>query len=505
MAASPNLPDVSLERLPQELLVRIASFLTTAELGPLRGTCKNIERQLFDTFAREFFTKRQFMIEHESLEALVGISRHPGLASKLSEVIIGTDMLMPEEVLLNSRALNSRAERSVLLSTGLACEMLVEAFSNLPNLRTIGLRDYSGTGRFRDGESARWRSWGWSLSSGTRRDGSDGLLPLILVALAQSKARPTDVAVFLRRHPQLRYDDFQLPAGPRGIAVASVLAELRTLMLAISGDGSELFQLSDSLAPWNVYNDKNFGELPLRRFLQQTPKLEVLRLNFENDQFFGHRIIDWLGRPVTALSATRLPSDLPTPPVQLGSLETLDLGMTNVNGGSLVRVLTKFDLESINLWKVTLQCPGPTSTSQDCWAEFLLQLSTSLPASCRIRYLMIGSCDQFHYTQTQPSSYGYRAPALRFVPEGTDRAGKIKAIKDFKIAFKAQYTGKPIHQWLRDKSELTFVPGIHSEAIPTFISDSESDSELDGEEDAMDEEADEDDNDGEDDVQVLSD
>lgn len=44
--------------LPQELLIRVASFLTTPELGQLRGTCKGIESSLFESFAYEFFHKR---------------------------------------------------------------------------------------------------------------------------------------------------------------------------------------------------------------------------------------------------------------------------------------------------------------------------------------------------------------------------------------------------------------------------------------------------------------
>lgn len=49
---------VSLLRLPQELLIRVASFLTTPELGHLRRVCKDVESRLFESFAQEFFRKR---------------------------------------------------------------------------------------------------------------------------------------------------------------------------------------------------------------------------------------------------------------------------------------------------------------------------------------------------------------------------------------------------------------------------------------------------------------
>ena len=102
------------------------------------------------------------MLENESLEALVGVSRHPGLAAKLTEVIIGTQALSAGVELVRDRILNGRLGRDTLLQTGTARDMLVEAFSNLPNLHTVGLRDYDGAGRDRDGPNARWRSWGWS-------------------------------------------------------------------------------------------------------------------------------------------------------------------------------------------------------------------------------------------------------------------------------------------------------------------------------------------------------
>jgi hypothetical protein len=71
-------------RLPQELMDRIATYLTTLELGNFRLTCKNVETNLFEKFAREFFSKRQFMIERVSLEALVGIANHETLAPYLT-------------------------------------------------------------------------------------------------------------------------------------------------------------------------------------------------------------------------------------------------------------------------------------------------------------------------------------------------------------------------------------------------------------------------------------
>jgi hypothetical protein len=73
----------NLLRLPPELMLRISSHLTTHELACFRLTCKTIERNLFDDFARYYFSKRSFMLEEISLEALVGISNHKTLAPYL--------------------------------------------------------------------------------------------------------------------------------------------------------------------------------------------------------------------------------------------------------------------------------------------------------------------------------------------------------------------------------------------------------------------------------------
>jgi hypothetical protein len=69
--------------LPPELMIRISSNLTTHELACFRHTCKQVETNLFESFAREFFTKRQFMLEEVSIQALVGIANHKTLAPYL--------------------------------------------------------------------------------------------------------------------------------------------------------------------------------------------------------------------------------------------------------------------------------------------------------------------------------------------------------------------------------------------------------------------------------------
>jgi hypothetical protein len=136
----------------------------------------------------------------------VGISQHPGLASRLSEVIIGSQKLVAIPELISSRIQNGYVNRGMLLQTGLARDLLAQAFSKLPNLTKVGLRDYDGDGRTRDGQNARWRSWGWSLCSPVRHthaSAPDAMFPVILSALAHANSLPTNVEVFLRHSAQL--------------------------------------------------------------------------------------------------------------------------------------------------------------------------------------------------------------------------------------------------------------------------------------------------------------
>lgn len=54
--------EATLLGMPLELLVHIiATYLSTTELGALRLTNKHLETALFNTFAREFFSKKQCM------------------------------------------------------------------------------------------------------------------------------------------------------------------------------------------------------------------------------------------------------------------------------------------------------------------------------------------------------------------------------------------------------------------------------------------------------------
>lgn len=163
-----------LTTIPLEVLLQITSNLTTPEYGNLRLTCKQLEETVFTSFAREFFTKRQFMFTEFSLQALVDISKSR-LSSCLNHVIFGLErpslrhhIQMPfganpqlQTTLLKTKSNRSRQEyvdHMSLLSTGQDVEMLAEAFSNLSNLETVGIRDFYSRSRYRDYPNIEWKS-----------------------------------------------------------------------------------------------------------------------------------------------------------------------------------------------------------------------------------------------------------------------------------------------------------------------------------------------------------
>ncbi|KAI4834437.1 hypothetical protein E4T44_08077 [Aureobasidium sp. EXF-8845] len=399
---------MALVDLPPELLLRVSAFLTTSELGNFRLTSKPIESALFDKFAREFFTKKQFMLEQPSLQALVDISNHPTLASSLSEVVISTHVLPsdPELVSPTSKAMYAagHANHHVLMASGQALHMLSDAFSKLPNLRTVGLRDYNGRGRYREGNSATWKSWGWSF-------GWDGLsaynpnerhsqrpletispehvLPLLFYALGHAKVLPESIHVFLRKREKLTQQSFNILDGYLGDKTRPVLGNMRELMLAIGNETPNYIEWVTKAATPETTNSP-----PLARLLEHTPRLETLRLNFEHAQRTAHGFLSWLGSPVSDPSISS--TSLLVAPISLPRLTALELGMVTVTADILLKILTKFDLESFSLWKVKLLARLP-SEPVDCWHALLQDLAAALRQKTCLRSVLIGYPSQLHY------------------------------------------------------------------------------------------------------------
>ena len=297
------------------------------------------------------------MLEQISLQALVDISKHPTLSLRLSEVVIGTQVFPLNLELASSfgRAtwLAGYVRHEVLMASGQAMHMLADAFSRLPNLRTVGLRDYNGLGRYRDGELATWKSWGWSfgwehqdtyLPSGQyhrtlRTIPPHPILPLILYALGTANVAPESIHVFLRKYAKLTSRSFNVLDGYMGEKIRPVLGEMKELMLAIALD-SPYPSFMPSLPP----DSQTATDGPLARLLQCMPKLQTLCLNFDPHQSLGSNFLSWLGSPVPGTPTLSPSSTISS--VALPSLAVLELCMLNVPASVLLKVLTKFHLES---------------------------------------------------------------------------------------------------------------------------------------------------------------
>lgn len=166
-----------LTTLPIEVLVNIARNLTTPEYGELRLTCKQIEDSLLEAFSKEFFTKRQFFVWTFSLQTLVDISKSR-FATSLRHIIIGVEQPFP---ILHSHTLTyaatlaynpslgqspnrdaaivqEYADQMTLLNGSHEVEFLAEAFSNLPKLETVAMRDFNPYSRHRDAPDTAWKS-----------------------------------------------------------------------------------------------------------------------------------------------------------------------------------------------------------------------------------------------------------------------------------------------------------------------------------------------------------
>ncbi|KAK2001054.1 F-box domain-containing protein [Colletotrichum falcatum] len=362
-------------KVPLEVLLRISTLLNTAELGALRLTCRSIEQSLFNTFMKEYFTKRQFMLTEFSLQALIDIS-NSRLSDCLDHVIIGLDCFTrhyfpPGKEACEIRYREAQAHHFALVNSGDHVVMLTEAFRNLKNLKTVGIRDYNSIARrLRDGSTATWASYGaTTLQKDTEIDlfrvpideiqaYTNKVFVSVFTALGNAGARPKAFEL-LRKGQGVPSDDaFNL--RPK---VAPVLHGLETFICVVnvaSGPIRTTAPVDDNTAFSRLRHD-----YLLRLFLGHMPNLKHLRLNFShpgNNSNAVDHFINWLGTPVPKPKSLPTPpvSDCqlppPPPPVSFPHLEELNLGFVDVEPKRLVQLVRKFSptLKRLELWKLTL-------------------------------------------------------------------------------------------------------------------------------------------------------
>ena len=374
------------------------------------------------------------MIDEFSLKTLVDISRHDALSKVMTHLIIGLDELRaknPQYQHMDSVELKfsefdrwraaDRAQKALLFGGG-AVDLLSQGLANLPNLKTIDLRDFNSNTRYRDAVPGRevpsWRSYGsshyqqwpresrWLLSHTSPTYFIETVFLVVLTAIGRCSTTVQNLEVILRNRQICLGDDAFSIFGVPDNRLADSLRGLTKLHLDLDSRGS---RLSGVPFPPNINMPQNDWFDPytayLRHFLALTPNVTWLRLNF-NPHHGGtsltspSKLISWLGLKPDFDP----PSDAPwregnPAPVRL-PLQRLDLGNLTTTLPVLRRLLNKFaDLENISFRDVQLRGQAATSDSHrhdtdddgDClWARFIRNLHVTNPKLKQIELNRIG-------------------------------------------------------------------------------------------------------------------
>ncbi|KAI1102803.1 hypothetical protein F4804DRAFT_333962 [Jackrogersella minutella] len=404
--------------IPLEVLLHISSYLSTPEYGNLRLACRRLEAFLFKSFAQEFFAKRQFMLTEFSLGALVDISKSR-LGHSLSHLIISVarppmwspfrraeiledgDVNDLKQAFKYNRMNEEYISHQTLISSGQDVELLTEALRNLPNLRIVGLRDFCSPGRYREGDSHLWNTYG--APTFFRETGSRYEHPLffhddqepanyvchVMLSILRALGKTKEVHGSLELQAILRtccVPNIALDI-PRYVepTVSPVLENLRVLFLDLGPNSFSRVVVNN-----NGHYD-NILHFRLAVFLSKTPSLEHLRLNFrecKGDEAKG--ILQWLAN-ISGIQGTlstktqtlgasgmqdRFPKLPPAP--EFPRLEKLDIGMVTLAPPLLLGLYKKYksSLCKISLHKVTFESqPQHVSTVKvNLWSKLFGQI-----------------------------------------------------------------------------------------------------------------------------------
>lgn len=418
-------------RIPNELITSVAFYLSLADLGEFRLSCKAVDAALFHAFAREHFETRQFMVEHSNLDTLVWISQSLRVAPYLKHLLILTLRYDLQSDPRHVDAINDRwLPYNILLASGQARDMLVYALSRLPNLVRVGIRDYVSIRADRPGSCTR------SLS--VERDFTSSqqtflVFELLLAALHRApSAKPVELEV-ISRHRVMSTAAFRTPIPNAAAFIDSPyagapLTSVKKLLLTVSLDqGTQL----------NVPGTRSSSINRLIGFLQSgVPNIEMLRLNFCRqdvlaDQFF-HQMATL--RPLRGASSF------------LPHITRLELGVLSAHSQTLVNVLSRWPLKGFALWRVDLLNDHFATSSDPAWSNLLLELSTAMPAT--IEAAMLGSVGQI-----KENSSGYYPQArIAFATVDTPAGAPANSTDqtcEWIVNYELRRQGQSIGDWLR--------------------------------------------------------
>ncbi|CAK7271894.1 hypothetical protein SEPCBS119000_004840 [Sporothrix epigloea] len=406
-----------LSRLPAELLLRITRDLTTTELCAVRSCSRSLECALRDLFLREFFWRRQFMLTEFSLQTLLAIAQHPLMSQSLRHVSIGVEEFVttncspPDDEVQSVNLLLDAARQRAMLANGRALQLLATAFSLLPNLQTVQLRDRPSYTRHRDGPSEAWSSYGLRsaqeqlgrnanifLTKGASRNLPSRVFALVMTALAKSNARPANIEVlmhssraglFCSAFDPTPLPCLSLPGASAGngadASVLPILAGLRRLHLRLQfifhPNGINPFD--PTIPPISRRNQQAGIEcLPLYAWLAHCPNIRWLRLHLQKEaRHHNDTFLRQLAAP--------LPASYPFPPGSTASrnitmpfashLRRLELGFACCRRGVLEDLLSRFPaLEDLTLFVFSLVNENHTAEpAYNVWCSFLDTLAKS--------------------------------------------------------------------------------------------------------------------------------
>ncbi|KAH0425490.1 hypothetical protein CcaCcLH18_10949 [Colletotrichum camelliae] len=154
-----TMANMHLLTLPAELANEISRDLSSDDLLALRLTCRRMRDMASASFQARFFRTRFVMLEKESLSNLVAISHDPTLGEAVQSVELCIDHLIQPQHYISREGLFNlgindeydiirRLDGEPVLEgddsreSNLHKSLLVEALSNLPNCRRIGLGDH---------------------------------------------------------------------------------------------------------------------------------------------------------------------------------------------------------------------------------------------------------------------------------------------------------------------------------------------------------------------------
>lgn len=373
------------------------------------------------------------MIDHFSLQALVDISQHGALSKVLTHLIIGLDDLRaidqssPDLMTLDGfgRWRSADCAQQALLYGGGAVDLLTNALVNLPNLKSIDIRDFNSKTRYRDavaGKVPDWRSYGsshyqqwpretrWLLGYSSETKFVETIFSVILTALGRCSKTVESLEVILRSQRLALGDDALAVLAVPDNAVAMAVSGLTKLHLDLKERSARLSSLPlvqlasvQSTTPHLDFFDP--GTMHIRRLLGLARNVMWLRLNFcPNAHSIStsnspSKLLAWLGLQPDFSPPLETPWGKVNPAPITPPLRRLDLGRTTTTAAVLRRILTKFaNLECISIRDFRLQGQGGTSSPHqyatdgngDClWARLIRNLHVTNPKLKQIELLRI--------------------------------------------------------------------------------------------------------------------